>query len=321
VDESPHIARHWLPDSFFRKPEWRWLRAGVLAPTRRRLDSRIDDGWVAYARIIRRVRSRWPGTSKEKLSAIRAAQELWSGADSQRRSVLEAYLLTPLPIQEVGETCGLGADVVEAYHAVFFDVRSRSSATDWLLCQAVGWVPSITRGTPDMDQIWRYLAVAGGEHVLEVAIAVMTGASLPKWLMESFVNPAVDDARVRLRVQLAIFAMTATTPQQWKAVTAIRKRLRRLEAVHVDRTPDDHRLAAMEAFLATGDDRHVDASPAKVNAGVQRVQVLDADVTDVPVNVPNPIPVSWRMYDAEDPDADGRVDVDAGRSRIFVFAD
>ena len=209
--------------------DWRWLRAGVLAPTRRRLDPRIDDDWVAHARIVRRACARWPAATKGNLSAISAAGELWGGAGSEVRSALEARLLTPLPIQRVAEVCGLCADVVEAYHAVFFDVRPRLSATDWLLREAVRWRPTTHLGVPEMGQLWKYLALVGGEKVLEVAIAVTTGRALPEWLTDSFHNSALDEAQVRLKVKLSLSAMTVNTPQAWKAVAAIRKRLRKLE--------------------------------------------------------------------------------------------
>ena len=167
-----------------------------------------------------------------------------------------------------------------------------------------------------MGQVWKYLAVAGGEKVLEVAIAVTTGMALPAGLSDFFENPAIDEACLRLRVQLSIFAMTANTPQQWKAITAIRKRLRKLEGDGPHAIEDD-RLACMEAFLGIPTLQQRESVPLIADAETVH---LPTTAPEVPVKQLERIPLSWRSH-AEDPDAtDDRIVDERERCRVFVIA-
>ena len=333
----------WLPGSHRRKPAWRWLRAGYLSSTRRRLDPRIDDDWVAHARLVRRKCGRWPTPEQERCSAITVAFALWQGGDSLLRSKLEAYLLTSAPFARIAIICCLDPTIVEVYHAVFFDVRSRALATDWLLSQAVGWWSATT---PDLAQVWKYLAVLGGVNILEVAIAVSTATPLPAWLSDTFENPALDEVRLRLNVKLWILALTSNTPKDWKALAALRKRLRRLEGVDAKESHGDMLLVAMESFLAvsprplsisldeeprsTGESLIADAAD-QGDVSTQRhqpfVNVVEAErpiTTDLPETPVELLELhhhcSWRSFDAEDPVTVDGIDVERERCRVYVTA-
>jgi hypothetical protein len=85
---------HWLPGSFYRKPSWRWLRAEYLTATGRRLDPRIDDGWVAHARAALNDRG------ESVIAAVRAAREVWAG-NPVVNAELQALLLTTEPLDRI----------------------------------------------------------------------------------------------------------------------------------------------------------------------------------------------------------------------------
>src|SRR4051812_25202497 len=106
---------HWLPDSFFRSPRWRWLRAAPGV----RPDARLDDDWVDAAR---RLQAGGAIEGPEGRAAA-AALDLWRAEDPTPRTLLQARLLAGVPIAEVGRACGLPVAVVTAYHDLFFEVR------------------------------------------------------------------------------------------------------------------------------------------------------------------------------------------------------
>src|SRR5262245_38212230 len=117
----------WLPGSFYRRPEWRWVRAEFLHATGVRRDRRIDDGWVGSARDAIRGR----GREGSKAAAVRAARAVWEGEPAVRGE-LEARLLTDEPIECVAARLELPVAVIEAYAEVFFAARPMRRAADWV---------------------------------------------------------------------------------------------------------------------------------------------------------------------------------------------
>lgn len=236
----------WLPGSFRRRPEWRWLRAEFLAATRRRRDPRIDDDWVVDARTTLRNR----GCGQPKVAAVEAAREIWTG-DPAVKGELEALLLTAEPFDRVAGRFGLPASVVEAYAAVFFAVRPMRRATDWLLTRAVGYSPFRGFTGPQPAAAWKLAALAGGPVLLDVVIAATTGRPLPEgFLKGTGRRRAYEDARIRLLAEMWVASMSATTDEEFARVAADRQQLRDLDARMTGRgTAAAQTVAAMEAFL------------------------------------------------------------------------
>jgi hypothetical protein len=264
--------------------------------------------------------------------------------------MIEAYLLTTVPFERIAVICGLSTAAVETYHELFFDVRPRMAATDWLLRQAVGWRSAFDHAAPDLGRVWKYLAFSGGLNVLEAVIAVTTNTPLPDWMVNAFSNPAVDQARLRLSVKLYISALTASTQQQSMAVAAIHKRLRRFEKVD-DEESEDMMLSAMEAFLAPSPKRyrryatsldeaeHLKGGKLLSDGNDERMATLPryrsfatlvdeavstahevsiaTEMFEVPVGVLESFP-RWRSFDDEDPDLNDGIDMERERCRVLV---
>src|SRR5262245_29450449 len=122
----------WLPGSPFLKPDWRWRRARWLCASGRRRGGRIGDAWVGRAgRVL--GRNGGPGRADPAVAAAAALARTASPA----RDLLEAYLLTELPLDEAAARAGLSAAAAEAYHALFYCVRDRPAARDWLTLQVL----------------------------------------------------------------------------------------------------------------------------------------------------------------------------------------
>ena len=206
---------HWLPDSFYRRPEWRLLRAEYLIATGRSRDRRIDDDWVAHARSAIQDR----GGAASKAAAVRVAREVWAG-DPAVKGELEARLLTDEPVDYIADRIGQPAAVLEAYAEVFFAVRPMRAATDWLLTRAVGYSPLRGFTDPQPAAAWKLAALAGGPALLDVVIAATTGRLLPDGLLnEADLRRAYEEARTRLLADIWVASMAAVTDEDFAGVS------------------------------------------------------------------------------------------------------
>ncbi len=91
--------------------------------------------------------------------------------------MLEAWLLTGLPLTVVAERCSAGEELVELFESLFYNVRDRLAAKDWLLLRAVGIGPQ-RDGTPDASWLWRWTGCMAGP----VALEAMLKAVPQEWL-------------------------------------------------------------------------------------------------------------------------------------------
>ncbi len=212
----------WMPDSPYRVPEWRWLRAMHLNETGRRIDRRVDDAWVKHARDALRGRGR-AGTLA---ATVRAAREMWNG-DPDRRGEVEARLLAGDGDAAVAARTALPEEVIAAYAEVFFCVRPTLKATDWVLSEAVGYSPFIGFFAPLPWASWRLAAVAGGPLFADVVIATFTGRPLPPEFTEF---GGADEVRVREFARLWVASMAAVTPAAFAVVLREYRRLRQDDA-------------------------------------------------------------------------------------------
>ncbi len=238
---------HWAPASFFRKPEWRLLRAEYLIATGRQRDPRIDDVWVAHTKMALTGR----GSRRSKAHAIRAARCIRVG-DRDRKGELDARLLTMEPLAVIAERLGLPLAVAEAYAEVFFAVRSKRRAADWLLSRAVGFSAVSGFTSPLPWSGWKLAALAGGSTLLDVVIATTTDRPMPN----SFIKQVgawrpQEDIRLRVRVWLWLASLAAITDEQFAAVLRARRQFCDLDTGFAGPTaPVSPPVVGLEAILA-----------------------------------------------------------------------
>jgi hypothetical protein len=243
MEGSTWRDRDWLLGSPRFRPDWRLRRAEYLLATRGRLNHLIDDQLIKQTRTHLAKMFRRNGNAKSSSTTIQSVHDL-SRSDSPRRWRLEAFLLTDLPYREISETLHLSPEFIAMYHDLAFEVRPRRRATDWLTCHAM------SRGNrPNIEHAWKTIARAGGSMMLEVAIAITTGSPFPEWMQQTFRNPKLDDAILRMRGKLMIGAMVARTREQWRALVSLRRKLRRLVPTP-KHDKGEARLQAMLTFLA-----------------------------------------------------------------------
>lgn len=180
----------------FRRPAWRWNLARDYA--RRGLHDRAEfPGWlvetVDFLRAHRlgkrtaridHLTSCFPDLSK----AFDLARE-----KTPRRWQVEARLLAGQTSEEIAHRCDLPAAVVENFEIVFFNVRDRLEARDWVVCSLIGSPVWQGFGPDDIRRLWRFAGYFWGPVFLDVVIAV-TGPK-PEVLPEADSHRGADRQR------------------------------------------------------------------------------------------------------------------------------
>lgn len=238
----------WLPDSFFRSPVWRIHRAEYRRERDLPADPRIDDAWVEIA--LKLLTSAGICDRTVVAPEVRLADLVWQGGDTLRW-FLESQLLTSRTFAEVAGICSLPEHTVEAYHHLFFDVRSRPQTTDWVMARAVGSYPLNGFAGPQPAGLWKYAGFTGGPHVLDAIVAVTLPRPVPAWLVHTFgsrTGPA--EQRLRLKAKLAIAVLTANATEHLGSILELSDRLRALE-VEAGLVDDDPQLRIASTFLAS----------------------------------------------------------------------
>jgi hypothetical protein len=106
-------------------------------------------------------------------------------ANGEARWAVEAALLARLSDEQSGSKVGLASATVGMYEAVFFDVRARLDAADWITWHVFGGP-----GGPfaDPGSLWRWAGYTLGEAGFDAVRAATTGAGrdrLPPSLVET----------------------------------------------------------------------------------------------------------------------------------------
>lgn len=246
----------WLPQSVFRSPRWRWLRATWLNEHDRPADSRIDDDWVE--RAGRAQMSHEPKDHREAPRkrakadwAVQEALNLFRSEEPYLRWKVEALLLTREPLGEVAKHADLSVEVVEAFHQLFFDVRPHLHAGDWIMLRAIGCGPWNNFNGELPGALWKYAAYTGGVRILEAVIALTLDLPFPDWLRESArPDAAYQEARLRLLGKLTLNLMTAQSQEEVDRIVQARARIDRLDRqVTGEKVDPAQKAQVMEGFL------------------------------------------------------------------------
>jgi hypothetical protein len=181
-----------------RPPWWRWGRALELHEGQLRY-RRFDDEWVRRARRFVGVLARRDGDlgNPAVVSADRALAEtarLSTTSQATLRHEVEARILAGQSDSEIAGIVGLDADVIEAFQALWFDIRARLNAIGWIGANIYG--ARFYRGT------------GGGDPELA---ARLIGFVLGPTAIDVYFNriPRVE----RLAESIRLFVLAATAPR------------------------------------------------------------------------------------------------------------
>lgn len=238
----------WLPNSPFRSPAWRWYRANFIHCHGKQLDRRIDDQSVmralAFLRSPQQSTSRTVGASDPDLAN---ALRIFEVSDLFERSMLEAYLLTDEPADVIAQRCQIESSTLTTFHEIFFDVRGRLAAKDWILAQAIGGGPATLFAGVERAGVLKYTALAGGALALEVTAAVMRNKPIPDWVHDRLKLTPHREAEIRLGAKLQIVVMTAKSVEELIPYLEIHDRLQK--ATGRNSNPAHSKLSVLKQFL------------------------------------------------------------------------
>lgn len=161
-----------------RSLSWRWERATDLLDNGRYWSRCRDDDWtlraMAYIRTMRRVPPGRPENLARVDPEVYAAHQLYDQR-GPRRLEIEARLLAGQTVPEVAARVALPEPTVAAFEALFFHVRDRLEAADWITVHALG------RGNRDSIAaiVLRSCAYYGGLVLLDAVLPYLIGTATP----------------------------------------------------------------------------------------------------------------------------------------------
>ena len=217
-----------LEASYFRALDWRWQEALHLVERGRRLlRGSADAETLAAARFARA----WHGCAtaverrqcEKDWSTYITAHHLYEHAGPKGWEI-EGRLLAGQEDQAIAERCGLHPQTVRRYEALFFNIRGRLHARDWISSRVIG--SGLRNGFPkdDLRGLWQAYGYSGGVRVLEVVIAVSQEKPLPEWACAvTAEQPHVDEAALRQAIMQSIEAMRVHPKISWVAMAEMRR--------------------------------------------------------------------------------------------------
>jgi len=188
-----------------RPPDWRHRRALALLHEGCRPSRHDDAGMAELLEFLRAVARRQGGGRHRRLAERRpdlAAAYAVAAGDPARRWAVEARVLAGEPADAIAGKHGLRPGTVETYERVYFDVRGRLAAVDWVALEVVRRDP----GKALAEQEPRVLALVVGFFAGAQLLDVLLGggdpvgrAELEKYLAEDALATALRNQAVAAR--------------------------------------------------------------------------------------------------------------------------
>lgn len=178
-----------LRDNPRRATNWRWLRAvqidGGGPKASRAVDGSEGFTWIRRASKLKRrfdAAGNRPDLLYRLVQGDRAmfwAHSIWLDDKAPTRWAIEARILAGESDLEIAERMGTDAEIIEAYEAVFFQVREMLRRRDYIV--NVVMADAVTRGLSERqyDLLWKMFAYHGGSHVLDSVISKFSPIAKP----------------------------------------------------------------------------------------------------------------------------------------------
>lgn len=175
---------HSERSSPFRELDWRWRRARRLVETASRLSGlRADDAICSAVRYLRRLNSLSTVRGKSRFAQRNCDITdalVFSQAPCVQRAILQAGILSGEPAEASGRRVGISGAAVDAFEALFYNVRDRRAARGWILLAAVNQ----GGGKDDAERVrlrlLRMLAHRGGPFILDLALSAFRYVHAPE---------------------------------------------------------------------------------------------------------------------------------------------
>lgn len=186
----------------FRPLDWRWQRAQELA-NRPPADPEAvepEDLWTRLAAIVPLADGKGRDSCESTKAASAAAAIELHRTGGFACAVLQARLLAGESDDAIAAKMGVNSEVVAAYEALFYSVRDRLSARDWIMGQVLRLYPLTPESRSDKTNLLRLYGYCGGPLLVDLWTAYFTGGSLADYGADADVR-AMLDLLVRLYEQ------------------------------------------------------------------------------------------------------------------------
>ena len=151
-----------------RSLQYRWDRALDVVSWNLRSDKRFDDPYMALAikflRALRRCDTQKQHTKlARKMPEVYAAYNLHE-AGGELELELQARILALHTTEQLAEMFAMDTAIIDMYQRLFFCLKDRHEAHDWIVSQAIGiW-------ERDLQSLIKSLGYFGGPLVLEASL-------------------------------------------------------------------------------------------------------------------------------------------------------
>lgn len=244
----------------WRVPQWRWMRAVNILEggpeTTARRDTPEGCKWIRRAKHFKTALDEARHEQQQLSLALEQPDLFWayyafSNPMLPARWAIEAHLLARETNREIAFRNGCDELVVEAYEALFFNVREKINHREYVVTSVFG--DAVQRGLNERqyDLLWKLFGYAGGPHVLDSLISKLpTGlwASRPDNVASFFQDVAID--MMKKKAAVAALTVPVNSSTHLHLIEAF------VKYVEVERTTDsmgkaqDQILANISALLS-----------------------------------------------------------------------
>lgn len=201
----------------WRAPHWRWGRAlGIVEGQQPGTTARRDgaEGYRWITRVVKYLEAYI--TCQDDFSRMSLAMDepelFWAHwafdqKEHPARAIIEARVMArDMPVN-IAHYSNCDEKIVEAYEAVFFDVREKLDRKDYVTAVIFGHKTQEFVREKNYGMIWKLLAYAGGPHVLDAAMSKLT---TPSWVNnpENVASFFQEAALSTIKKKAALAAMT-----------------------------------------------------------------------------------------------------------------
>jgi hypothetical protein len=232
--ESDKMMDYFHPDGPFRVPHWRWGWANRALERLPVLRSVWRDEWASRAvRYLRRSRHAVRPDAPELASFDPACHTARNIAYGDPRTIFEIQLrvLAGQSRQSMAESCGISVNVIEAFEALFYDLRPRLLVEDYIY-MVIAPHPVLRAGVEGFRTVIRTGAYATGYHAVDLLLRVYDERLYPSRLAgKPDPNPALT-SKVRESIDFTFWCNLPISDLQ--TCLTLHRLLQYSEATHVN---------------------------------------------------------------------------------------
>ena len=164
---SPDVYMELHPKNPIPPVHRRWRIAELVARGFTPWAADLEDPWVQRGvTYLQTPSAAGPEQPAADLADVDAALQVHK-SDKLTRGVLEARILARLPVDQVAAACQLTVGAVQAYEALFFDVREHFAYPDYLVPVVIGAKLHYGITPEDVDVVLKHVGYVGGPVLVD----------------------------------------------------------------------------------------------------------------------------------------------------------